>query len=166
MTDSKLDEVKDNRKLKGKINFISQKRDFKRASKANDTFEYLIGEEVVPPKPKKQDYFGKTIEVETRRRTRAMSTQAQFATPSSKGDEEMYNVQTVVSTNNGQQQYKYIEYEKARKKIKLIGKLLNAQVYEGIKIEIEDYIDAKNAYDFIKKRYAVTNKRARDDLLN
>jgi len=166
MTDSKLDEVKDNRKLKGKTNFVSWKRDFERASKANDTFEYLIGEEVVPPKPKKQDYFGKTIEVETRRRTRAMSAQAQFATPSSEGDEEMYDVQTVASTNDGQWQYEYMEYEKARKKMKLAGKLLDAWVCEGIKIEIEDCTDAKNAYDFIKKRYAVTNERARDDLLN
>src|SRR4051794_13245090 len=85
MTDSKLDEVKDDRKLKGKTNFVSWKREFERASKADDIFEYLTGEEVVPPKPKKQDYFGKTIEVETRRHTRAMSAQAQFATPSSEG---------------------------------------------------------------------------------
>lgn len=50
--------------------------------------------------------------------------------------------------------------------MKLAGKLLDAWVCEGIKIEIEDCTDAKNAYDFIKKRYAVTNERARDDLLN
>ena len=95
-----------------------------------------------------------------------MSAQAQFATPSSEGDEEMYDVQTVASTNDGQWQYEYMEYEKARKKMKLAGKLLDAWVCEGIKIEIEDCTDAKNAYDFIKKRYAVTNERARDDLLN
>jgi hypothetical protein len=117
MTDSKLDEVKDDRKLKGKTNFVSWKREFERASKADDIFEYLTGEEVVPPKPKKQDYFGKTIEVETRRRTRAMSAQAQFATPSSEGDDEMYDVQTMASTNDGQWQFEYMEYEKARKKI-------------------------------------------------
>jgi hypothetical protein len=166
MTDSKLDEVKDDRKLKGKTNFVSWKREFERASKADDIFEYLTGEEVVPPKPKKQDYFGKTIEVETRRRTRAMSAQAQFATPSSEGDDEMYDVQTMASTNDGQWQFEYMEYEKARKKMKLASKLLDAWVCEGIKIEIEDCTDAKEAYDFIKKRYAVTNERARDDLLN
>jgi hypothetical protein len=96
MTDSKLDEVKDDRKLKGKTNFVSWKREFERASKADDIFECLTGEEVVPPKPKKQDYFGKTIEVETRRRTRAMSAQAQTATPSIEGDDEMYDVQTLL----------------------------------------------------------------------
>jgi hypothetical protein len=165
MTDSKLDEVTDDRKLKGKSNFVSWKREFERASKTNDIFEYLTGEEVVPPKPKKQDYFGKTIEVETRPRTRAMSAQARFATPSSEGDDEI-DVQTVASTNDGQWQFDYMEYENARKKMKLAGKLLDAWVCEGIKIEIEDCTDAKMAYDFIKKRYAVTNERARDDLLN
>jgi hypothetical protein len=166
MTDSKLDEVKDDRKLKGKTNFVSWKREFERASKAHDIFEYLTGEEVVPPKPKKQDYFGKTIEVETRRRTRAMSAQVQFATPSTEGYDEIYNVQTMASTNDGQWQFEYMEYEKASKKMKLASKLLDAWVCEGIKIEIEDCADAKEAYDFIKKRYAVTNERARDSLLN
>ena len=47
MTDSKMDEVKDDRKLKGKTNFISWKREFERAAKVNDIFEYLTGEEVV-----------------------------------------------------------------------------------------------------------------------
>ena len=166
MTDSKLDEVKDDRKLKGKTNFVSWKREFERASKADDIFEYLTGEEVVPPKPKKQDYFGKTIEGETRRRTRATSAQARLATPSSEGDDEMYDVQAMASTNDGHWQFEYMEYEKARKQMKLASKLLDAWVCEGIKIEIEDCTDAKEAYDFIKKRYAVTNERARDDLLN
>jgi len=52
MTDSKLDEVKDDRKLKGKTNFVSWKREFERVSKADDIFEYLTGEEVVPPSPR------------------------------------------------------------------------------------------------------------------
>ncbi|KAJ8610778.1 hypothetical protein MRB53_038329 [Persea americana] len=68
-------------------------------------------------------------------------------------------------TNNSQWQYDYIEREKAKKKMKLAGKLLDAWVCEGNQIEIEDYTDAKEAYDFVKKRYAVTNERARDDLL-
>jgi hypothetical protein len=53
MINSKLDEVKDDRKLKGKSNFVSWKREFERASKINNIFEYLTGEEVVPPKLKK-----------------------------------------------------------------------------------------------------------------
>ncbi len=39
--------------------------------------------------------------------------------------------------------------------MKLVGKLLDAWVSDGIKIEIEDCADAKEAHDFIKKRYAV-----------
>ena len=58
MTNSKMDEVN---KLKGKTNFVSQKREFERVAKVNNTFEYLNGEEVVPPKPKKEDYFTKPI---------------------------------------------------------------------------------------------------------
>ena len=89
MTESRMDEVKDDRKLQGKTNFVSWKREFERAAKANDILEYLTGEEVVPPKPKKEDYFGKTVEVDTRRHTRAMSAQAQAATPSTEGDDEI-----------------------------------------------------------------------------
>jgi hypothetical protein len=48
-------------------NFISE---FERAAKANDVFEYLTGEEVVPPKPRKDDYFTKPGNAEIRRSTR------------------------------------------------------------------------------------------------
>jgi hypothetical protein len=41
MTDSKMDEVKDDRKLRGKTNFIGWKREFERSAKANDILEYL-----------------------------------------------------------------------------------------------------------------------------
>lgn len=50
--------------------------------------------------------------------------------------------------------------------MKLTSKLLDCWVSDGIKIEIEDCTNAKEAYDLIKKRYAVTYKRARDSLLN
>ena len=65
MIDSKLDEVKEDRKLKGKTNFVSWKREIERAAKANDIFEYLTGEEVVPSKPKKEDYFAKPVKTES-----------------------------------------------------------------------------------------------------
>ena len=48
--------------------------------------------------------------------------------------------------------------------MKLAGKLLDDWVSDGIKIEIEDYADAKEAYNFIKMRYSVTNERAHDIL--
>jgi hypothetical protein len=165
MTDSKMDEVKDGRKLKGKTNFVSWKREFERAAKADDILGYLTGEEVVPPKPKKEDYFGKPAEVEIRRLTRSMTTQT--ATPSTEGDEDIYDAQTMVPTNNTLRwQIDYSEHKNAKENMKLAGKLLDAWVSDGIKIEIEEYADAKDAYDFIKKRYAVTNERARDSLLD
>ena len=42
----------------------------------------------------------------------------------------------------------YNEHKISKEKVKLAGKLLNAWVSEGIKIEIEDCTDAKEAYDF------------------
>ena len=166
MTDSKIDEVKDGRKLKGKTNFVSWKREFERTAKANDIIEYLTGAEVVPSKPKKEDYFGKPIEVDTRRSIRVKKTVQTF-TPSTDDDDDVDDVQTTMSINNTLRwQVDYNEHKSAKDKMKLAGKLLDAWVSEGIKIEIEDCADAKEAYDFIKKRYAVTNERARDSLLN
>ena len=166
MTDSKMDEVKADRKLKGKTNFIGWKREFERAAKANDILEYLTGEEVVPSKPRKEDYFVKLIEVDSRRPSRAKKTVQTF-TPSTDDDGETDDAQTMTSTNNALRwQIDYNEHKSAKEKIKLAGRLLEAWVSDGIKIEIEDFADAKEAYDFIKKRYAVTNERARDSLLN
>ncbi|KAH7063247.1 hypothetical protein B0J12DRAFT_642078 [Macrophomina phaseolina] len=100
MTDSKMDEVKDDRKLKGKTNFVSWKREFERAAKANDILEYLTGEEIVPPKPRVEDYFGKPAEVETRRPNRARRTVQSF-TPSTDHDDETDNAQAItLSANN------------------------------------------------------------------
>ncbi|KAG9236822.1 hypothetical protein BJ875DRAFT_438993 [Amylocarpus encephaloides] len=58
------------------------------------------------------------------------------------------------------------KYKNAKAKMKLRGKLLYSWVSDGIKIKIKDFKDAKVAYDFIKKRYAATIERARDNLLN
>jgi hypothetical protein len=162
MTDSKMDEVN---KLKGKTNFISWKREFKRAAKANDTFKYLNSEEVVPPKPKRDDYSAKPVG--TRRPAQAKKA-VKTITQATDDDDETDDVQTIImSTNNNLRwQNDYNKHKNAKEKMKLEGKLLNAWVSDGIKIEIEEFADAKEAYDFIKKRYAVTNKHARDNLLN
>ena len=161
-----MEEVKDDRKLKGKTNFVSWKRDFERAAKVYDVLEYLTGKEVVPPRPRKDDYFPRTIETDARRQTRAMSAQAQAATPSTEGDEEPYDVQNMmVPGNTCRWQIDYAEHKNAKERMRVAGKLLDTWVSEGIKIEIEDCEDARNAYDFIKRRYVVSNERARDDLL-
>ncbi|KAF4633267.1 hypothetical protein G7Y89_g4842 [Cudoniella acicularis] len=162
MTDSKMDEVN---KLKGKTNFISWKREFERAAKANDTFEYLNGEEIVPPKPKKEDYFSKLVG--TRRPAQAKKA-VKTATQATDDDDETDDAQTITMSNNNNLRWQmdYNEHKNAKENMKLAGKLLDAWVSDGIEIEIEEFADAKEAYDFIKKRYAVTNERARDNLLN
>jgi hypothetical protein len=86
-----MDEVKSERKLKGKTNFVSWKREFERVARRNDILEYLIGGEIVPPKPRKEDYLEKVVEVETRRLTRSMMA-SQINTPSSEEDKEVYDV--------------------------------------------------------------------------
>jgi hypothetical protein len=164
MTDSKMDEVKTHRLLRGKTNFISWKREFERAAKVNDTIEYLTGEEVVPPKPKKEDYFVKPVKAETRRPapTRKTSTSA----PDDVDEPDDAQAILMTTNNNLRWQIDYNEHKNAKEKMKLASKLLDSWVSDGIKIEIEDCADAKDAYDYIKKRYAVTHERARDFLLN
>lgn len=124
MADSKIDEVKDYRKLKGKINFVSWKREFERAAKANEILEYLTGEEVVPPKPKKEDYFGKFTRNETPRLTRSMKA-SQTPTPSSEADEETYNLHSPMPTNSALQwQIEYSEHKTAREAMKVRQSLM------------------------------------------
>ncbi|KFY31680.1 hypothetical protein V493_00897 [Pseudogymnoascus sp. VKM F-4281 (FW-2241)] len=127
-------------------------------AKANDTFEYLNDEEVVPPKPKKEDYFAKPVG--TRRSGQAKKA-GKTTTQATDDDDETDDAQTIVmSTNNNLRwQIDYNEHKNAKEKMKLAGKLLDACVSDGIKIEIEEFADAKEAYDFTKKRYAVTNER-------
>ena len=119
---SNMDEVKDDRKLKGKTNFVSWKREFERAAKTTDIFEYLTGEETVPAKPKKEDYFVKLIEVDIHRPARGKKASQTF-TPSSNDDDETDDVQTRLSTNNALRwQIDYTEHKNAKGKMKLAGK--------------------------------------------
>ncbi|KZN94229.1 hypothetical protein EN45_044190 [Penicillium chrysogenum] len=159
-----MDEVKPDRQLKGKTNFISWKREFERAARANDVLEFLTGEEVVPPKPNKDEYFVKVLGTETRRSSRIKKS----LSPTTDDEIETDDGQAVVLTTNNtlRWQIDHNEHKNAKEKMKLASRLLDAWISEGIKIEIEDCADAKEAYEFIKKRYAVTNERARDILLN
>lgn len=166
MTDSKMDEIQADRKLKGKTNFISWKREFERVVKTNDIFEYLTGEEVVPSKPQTEYYFVKPTEVDIRRSIRTKKT-AQTFTPLTDDDDETENAQSMKFTNNSLRwQIDYKEHENAKKKMKFADRLLDAWISDNIKIEIQDCADANEVYNFVKERYAVTNERARDSLVN
>lgn len=109
-----MDEVKADRKLKGKINFISWKREFERAAKANDTFEYLTGEEVVPPKPRKEDYFAKPGDAEIRRSTRTKK----ISTSTVDDDDETDDAQAVLITTNNSLRWQidYNEHKRPKRK--------------------------------------------------
>ncbi|KAF2174916.1 hypothetical protein K469DRAFT_769406 [Zopfia rhizophila CBS 207.26] len=103
MTEPKMDEVKADRKLKGKTNFIGWKHEFERAAKANDIFKYLTGEEIVPPKPRKEEYFLKPFKAKTHRSAQAKKT-AQTVTPSPDDDNKTDDAQAIlISTNNNLQ---------------------------------------------------------------
>lgn len=159
-----MDEVTADRKLKGNTNFASWKREFERAAKANDTLKYLTGEEVVPLKPRKEDYIVKPAGIEMRRSARTKKT----STPAIDDGDETDDPQATLMTTNSSLRWQidYNEHINAKKMMKLARKLLDTWVFDGIKTEIEDYTDAKEAYDFIKKQYEVTFERARDSLLN
>jgi hypothetical protein len=102
--------------LKGKTNFIGWKREFERAAKANDIFEYLTGEEVIPSKPRKEGYFEKLIEVDTRRPVQAKKKARTF-TPSTDDDGETDDAHTIISTNNTLRwQIDYKEHKMPRRK--------------------------------------------------
>ena len=75
-----MDDVKADRKLNGKTNFMDWKREFKSAAKINAIFEYLTSEGVVSPKPRKEDYFARPVVVETRRCPARAKKTAQTAT--------------------------------------------------------------------------------------
>ena len=93
----------------------------------------------------------KPIEVDTYRLI-PVKKKAQNVTPSTDDNNETNDIQTIISTNNSlRQQIDSDEHKTIKAKIKLVGKLLDAWVSNSIKIEIEDRIDTKKAYDFIKK---------------
>lgn len=92
-----MDEVKTDRQLKGKNNFVSWKREFERVAKTNDTIEYLTGEEVVPPKLWKEDYFVKPVKVETRR---SASTRKASTSAPDDADEPDYAQAILMATTN------------------------------------------------------------------
>src|SRR4051812_8526219 len=56
MADAKMD-VSPDRRLRGKVNFITWKREFEREAKAHDVLDLFTGDEEILEKPKKEDYI-------------------------------------------------------------------------------------------------------------
>jgi hypothetical protein len=105
--------------------------------------DLLKGDEEILEKPNKRDYLYDS------------------------GGEKITQVQAVTATNNNAilWQADSKAWKDNKDKLKIASKFLNEWVCERIKIEIEDCNNAKEAYDFIKNRYKVSDKRARDILL-
>lgn len=142
MSDTKM-VVGPERQLKSKTNFITWRREFERAAKAQDVLDLLKGDEEILEKPNKTDYLYDS------------------------GGGKTTQMQAVTATNNNAilWQADSKAWKDNKDKLKIAGKLLNEWVCEGIKIEIEDCDNAKEAYDFIKIRYKISDERARDILL-
>ncbi|KAJ9481657.1 hypothetical protein VN97_g11812 [Penicillium thymicola] len=141
MTNSEMDEVTADPKLNGKTKFL-----------------------FLPSLPRKEDYFVKSADIEMRRSARTKKT----STPAIDGGDETHDAQaTLMTTNNSLRgQLDYNERINAKDTMELASNLLDTWVSDGIKVEIVDYTDAKEAYDFVKKRYAVIHEHARGSLLN
>ena len=165
MADSKM-AVSPDRQLKGKANFITWKREFERAAKAQDVLDLLIGEEDIISKPKPEDYLATVSRTSGRKMTRK-TVAVPAAEPDSDNAEAIEAVQTSVASNNALRwQMDYKSWKTNKDNLRIASKLLDEWVCEGIKIEIEDCENAKEAYDLIKERYKVTPERARDTLLS
>jgi hypothetical protein len=161
MTDTKTG-VSQDCLLKGKANFITWKREFERAAKAQDVLDLLTGDEPILNKPKTENYL---ITVP---RSSARVTARQTATPGAEdGNTETDTLQSVNAANNALRwQMDYKAWKTNKDNLRIASKLLDEWVCEGIKIEIEDCENAKIAYDLIKERYKVSPERARDILLS
>ncbi len=129
------------RQLKGKSNFVSWKRDFERTAKALDMLNLLTGKKDILVQPKKEKYLYDVTK----------PTQAEAIHQTNN-----YNISWQVN---------YKTWKNNRDDLRTTAKLLDSQVCEDIRIEIEDYDTAKSVYDLIKKRYKITDERARDILL-
>jgi hypothetical protein len=147
MADSKI-EVSPERRLRGKVNFITWKRDFEREAKAYDVLDLFTGDEEILEKPQKGDYID---------------------------DDEGKDSITIASTQKTLKNFQastlrytidYNNWKSNRDSLRTASKLLNAWLSESIRIETETAKNAKEAYDTVIARYKISNERARDGLLS
>jgi hypothetical protein len=147
MADSKMD-VSPERRLRGKINFITWKREFEREAKAHDVLDLFTGEEEILEKPQKELYIDDDDDKDT---ITIASTQKTL---------KNFHANTLRYTID------YNNWKTNKDSLRTANKLLNAWISESIRIEIEATKNAKEAYDLIVARYKISNERARDDLLS
>jgi hypothetical protein len=147
MADPKMD-VSSERRLRGKVNFITWKREFEREAKAHEVLDLFTGEEEILEKPQKGDYID---DDEDKDSITIASTQKTL---------KNFHANTLRYTID------YNNWKSNRDSLRTANKLLNAWLCESICIEIETAKNAKEAYDMVIARYKINNERARDDLLS
>ncbi|KAH7379062.1 ankyrin repeat-containing domain protein [Cadophora sp. MPI-SDFR-AT-0126] len=147
MADLKVD-VSPERRLRGKVNFITWKREFEREAKAHDVLDLFTGDEEILDKPQKGNYLDDDDDKDS---VTVASTQKAL---------KNFHANTLRYTID------YNNWKSNRDSLRTANKLLNAWLSESIRIEIETAKNAKEAYDIVIARYKISNERARDDLLS
>ena len=147
MADSAKMDVSQDRRLRGKVNFVSWKREFDREAKAYDVLDLLKGDEAIIDKPKKATYLDDDDGKDPTSIAATTQTLKNFQASTLR-----YNID-------------YNNWKSNKDSLRTANKLINAWVSDGIRIEIENCNNAKAAYDLIIQRYKVNDERARDDLL-
>ena len=150
MADAKID-VSPDRRLRGKVNFVTWKRDFEREAKAYDVLDLFTGNEKVLEKPRTEYYIDNDDEKDLNGANTIASTQKTL---------KSFQANTLRYTID------YNNWKSNRDSLRTASKLLNDWVSDGIRIEVEYTRNAKEAYNLIVSRYTVSDERARDDLLS
>ena len=141
-------EVRPDRRLRGKVNFITWRNEFWREAKAHDVLELFTGDEEILETPKREDYIDDDDEKDSNTIASTQKTLKNF---------HASTLRYTIDQNN---------WRSNRDNLRTANKLLNAWVSDSIRIEIETSKNAKEAYDLIVARYKVSDERARDDLLS
>jgi hypothetical protein len=141
-------DVSPERRLRGKVNFITWKREFERKAKAYDILDLFTSDEEILEKPKKEDYIDDDDDKDG---ITIASTQKTL---------KNFHANTLRYTID------YNNWKSNRDSLRTANKLLNAWLCESICIEIEAAKYTKEAYDIIIARYKINNERARDNLLS
>lgn len=152
------------RQLKGRFNYISWLREFKRAANREGVWNMLTGEEIViSSEPNPNTYFQSADHSAPRTRTFQQTSAAlQIAAESRGSTIATHPVNSVASLLEWQAAHK--RWERSQEKVRIALRLLNAWVSPGIAIDLEDHDDPAKAYAFITNRFKVEDRHAREQL--
>lgn len=134
-------------RLRGKVDFITWKREFECEVKAHDVLDLFTGDEEILEKPQKWDYID---DDDDRATITIASTQKSL---------KNFHTSTLRYTVD------YNNWKSNRDSLQTANGLLNAWLSESIRIEIETAENAKEAYDTIVAWYKIRRARSRGSSL-